>query len=67
MRYVWFVFLYCYIVYNERYKIIVVDLEFGIVNDFKEKCFSFGFKNLWGFYIYIVDNCIIWCIFISYK
>lgn len=46
MRYVWFVFLYCYIVRNERYKIIVVDFEFGIVNDFKEKCFSFGFKNL---------------------
>lgn len=59
-----FFYIVRYIVRNERYKIIVVDFEFGIVNDFKEKCFSFGFKNLCGFYIYIVDNCII---FISYK
>lgn len=41
-----FFYIVRYIVRNERYKIIVVDLEFGIVNDFKEKCFSFGFKNL---------------------
>lgn len=44
MRYVWFVFLYCYIVRNERYKIIVVDLEFGIVNDFKRNVLVLGLK-----------------------
>lgn len=45
MRHAWLVPSYCHIVRNERYKTTVVDFEFGTVNDFKEKCFSFGSKN----------------------
>lgn len=64
MRHAWLVPSYCHIVRNERYKTTVVDFEFGTVNDFKEKCFSFGSKNSCGLHTYTVDNCII---FTSYK